>query len=108
MDLPLSFPEAALGAKVEVPTLTGKAELKIPRGTQHGQLFRLSGLGLPDIRTRRRGDELVQVMTEIPKKLSKHQEKLLRDFADTEDKSVLPESKRFFDRLVEHFGSGSV
>ena len=46
-------------------------------------------------------------MTEIPKRLSTHQEKLLRDFANTEDKSVLPESKGFFDKLVEHFGGGS-
>ncbi|UCE59970.1 MAG: molecular chaperone DnaJ [Phycisphaerales bacterium] len=100
--MPITFTQASLGAKVEVPTLTGKAELKIPAGTQHGQLFRLRGLGLPDMRTRARGDEIVQVMIEIPKKLSKAQESLLRDFAQTEDKSVLPESKGFFDRLMDY------
>ncbi len=100
--MPISFTQASLGANVEVPTLTGKAALKIPPGTQHGQLFRLAGLGLPDMRIRRRGDELVQVLIETPKKLSKEQETLLRRFAETEDKSVLPESKGFFDKLMEY------
>lgn len=100
--MPISFTQAALGANVEVPTLTGKAELKIPHGTQHGQLFRLNGLGLPDLRNGRRGDQLMQVTVEIPKKLDKAQEKLLREFATTEDKSVLPESKGFFDRVMEY------
>ena len=101
--MPISFTQAALGAAVEVPTLDGKADLKIPRGTQHGQMFRLSGLGLPDVRSRRRGDEIVQVIVELPKKLNKEQEKLLRDFAATEDRTVLPESQGFFDKLMDYF-----
>lgn len=104
--VPISFTQAALGAVVEVPTLTGKAEVRVPAGTQHGQFFRLSGQGMPDLRTGRRGDELVQVMIEIPKKLGKEQEKLLRDFAATEDRSVLPESKGFFDKLVDYLSRG--
>jgi molecular chaperone DnaJ len=100
--MPISFTQAALGANVEVPTLTGKAALKVPAGTQHGQIFRLAGLGLPDLRLRRRGDELVQVLVEIPKKISKDQEALLRKFAETEDTSVLPESKGFFDKLKDY------
>ena len=100
--MPISFTQASLGANVEVPTLTGKANLKIPAGTQHGQLFRLRSLGLPDLRTGRRGDELVQVLVEIPKRLSGKQQALLRDFAVTEDKSVLPESKGFFDRMMDY------
>lgn len=100
--LPIGFTQASLGAKIEVPTLTGKAEVKIPRGTQHGQLFRLTGLGVPDMRSGRPGDEIVQVVIEIPKKLNKKQEQMLRDFAETEDISVLPESKGFFDRFKEY------
>ncbi len=100
--MPITFTQASLGFRVEVPTLEGKAELKIPRGTQHGQLFRLRGLGLPDLRTGRRGDEIVQVAVEIPKRLNKKQETLLRQFAETEDKSVLPESKGFFDKVVDY------
>lgn len=104
--VPLSFTQAALGAEIEVPTLTGKADLKIKPGTQHGQTYRLAGLGIPDLRSGRRGDELVQVVVEIPKKLSKEQKDLLRKFADTEDKNVLPESKGFFDKLVDYLGGG--
>jgi len=102
--MPISFTQASLGARVEVPTLTGKAELKIPAGTQHGQLFRMRGLGLPDIRSGRRADEIVQVMIEIPKRLNKKQEQLLREFVETEDKNVLPESKGFFEKLMDHPG----
>ncbi len=101
--LPISFTQAALGATVEVPTLTGKTEIKVPAGTQYGQLFRLSGHGMPDLRTGRRGDEMVQVLVEIPKKLRKKQADLLREFAETEDKSVLPESKGWLEKLVDFF-----
>jgi len=104
--MPVSFTQAALGAKVEVPSLTGKAELKIPPGTQHGHVLRLAGLGLPSLRSGRRGDELVQVLVEIPKKMNKAQETLLREFAKTEDRSVMPESKGFFDRLMDYLGGG--
>ena len=100
--LPVSFTQASLGAKLEVPTITGKADVKIPAATQHGQLVRLAGLGLPDLRTGRPGDELVQILIEIPKRLNKKQASLLREFAETEDNSVLPESKGFFDKLKEY------
>jgi len=103
--VPISFTQAALGAKIEVPTLTGRAEVAIPRGTQHGQVLRLVGQGLPDSRTGSRGDELVQILVEVPKKLTKRQEQLLREFAQTEDKSVLPESKGFFEKLKEYFAN---
>ena len=106
--MPITFTQASLGARVEVPTLAGKAELKIPGGTQNGQLFRLKGLGVPDLRTGRHGDEFVHISVEIPKRLSKEQETLLRSFAETEDNSVLPESKGFFDKLVNYIsGDGT-
>ncbi len=105
--MPISFTQAALGAKVEVPTLTGKAELKIPSGTQHGRILRLAGKGLPDLRSGRRGDELVEVLVEIPSRLDKRQEELLREFAQSEDKSVLPTSKGFFDKLVEYLSGAT-
>ena len=103
--MPVSFTQVSLGAKVEVPTLTGKAELKIPAGTQHGQLFRLRGLGLPDIRSGRRGDEIVQVLVEIPKRLDKKQQELLREFAKSENRTVLPDSRGFFDKLMDYLGN---
>jgi molecular chaperone DnaJ len=100
--LPISFTQATLGAQVDVPTLTGTAPLRILPGTQHGTVFRLAGKGLPDLQTGRPGDEIVQVVIEIPRKLSRQQEDLLRQFASTEDKSVLPESKGFFERVKEY------
>jgi molecular chaperone DnaJ len=105
--VPISFAQAALGAKVEVPSLNGKVEVSIPAGTQHGQMFRLSGKGLPSIRTKRRGDEIVQVWIEVPKKLNKEQEQLLRQYAELEDRSVMPESKGFFDRVAEFFSGAN-
>lgn len=103
-ELPISFTQASLGTTVEVPTLKGKAELRIPAGTQHGRVFRLNGLGLPDLRSKRRGHELVQVFVEIPRKLNKKQEELLREFAETEDISVLPHSKGFFEKVMDYIG----
>ncbi len=100
--VPLSFTQAALGGSVEVPTLSGKAAVKIPAGTQYGQVFRLANQGLPDLRTGRRGDELVQVSIEMPRKLSKKQRELLANFADTEDARTLPDSRSFLDKLKEY------
>ncbi len=100
--LPISFTQAALGGQVDVPTLTGSAPLRIPAGTQHGAVFRLPSKGLPNLQTGRTGDEMVQVTVEIPRKLNREQEELLRKFAATEDKQVLPETKGFFDRVKEY------
>ncbi|RIK68560.1 MAG: molecular chaperone DnaJ [Planctomycetota bacterium] len=104
-DVPISFTQAALGAKIEVPTLTGKAEVTIPPGTQNGEMMRLARMGMPDIRSRRVGDQIIRILIEIPRKLSKKQQELLREFAKTEDNSVLPESKGFLDRLKEFFST---
>lgn len=100
--LPISFTQAALGAQIDVPTLTGVTPLRIPPGTQHGAVFQLTGKGLPNLRSGRRGNQVVQVLVEIPRKLSREQEELLRRFAATEDTSVLPESKGFFERVKEY------
>ncbi len=96
---PISFTQAALGATVEAPTLKGSDKLEIPQGTQHGEVFKLKGRGLPDVRTHRHGDELVQVLIEVPKKLSEKQKQLLREFASTEDGNSMPQRKSFLDKL---------
>ena len=101
--IPISFSQAALGAKVEVPTLTGPFEMDIAPGTQHGEVFKLKGKGLPDIRTYRNGDELVQVLIEVPRKLNKKQEQALREYAAIEDSAVMPQRKGFLDKLKEMF-----
>ncbi len=101
--IPISFTQAALGATIEAPTLRGPENLDIPAGTQHGEIFKLKGKGLPDIRSYRNGDELIQVMIEVPKKLTEKQKHLLREFAGTEDTAVMPQRKGFLDKLREMF-----
>jgi len=106
--VPISFTQAALGAQIEVPSLNGRQQVVITPGTQHGAVLQIKGQGLPDLQTHRRGSLLVQVLVEIPRKINKSQKKLLRQFAETEDKAVLPESKGFFEKLKEHFaGEGA-
>jgi molecular chaperone DnaJ len=97
--LPVSFTQAALGGTVEVPTLKGSENLEIPAGTQHGEVFKLKGKGLPDVRSHRTGDELVQVLVEIPRKLTDKQKQLLREFSTTEDGSAMPQRKGFLEKL---------
>lgn len=99
LKMPVSFTQAALGATVKVPTLNGEAELVIKPGTQHGELFRLQGKGLPNLRSGRKGDLAVLLLVEIPKKLSGRQEELLREFAGTENSDVMPQSRKFWDKI---------
>ncbi len=106
--VPITFTQAALGATIEVPTLQGKADVKIPRGAQSGQVLRLGKQGLPDLRSGRLGDELIQITVEIPRKLNKKQESLLREFSETEDAIVAPDSKGFFDRLIKYLAGDDI
>lgn len=79
--IPITLPEAALGAKIEVPTVSGKAQLRIPPGTQSGQLFRLREKGAPSLRTNTRGDQYVEVRIVLPKIIDEDTKTLLREFA---------------------------
>ena len=103
--VPISFTQAALGATIDVPTIKGTQQLKVPAGTQYGNVFRIKAQGLPDIRTSRKGDLFVQIHIETPVKLDEQQQKILRDFAETESRSVSPKSKGFFDKLKDKFGN---
>ncbi|MBU0586503.1 molecular chaperone DnaJ [Candidatus Micrarchaeota archaeon] len=84
----ISFVQAALGTKIEVPTIDGKADLEIPSGTQSNTQFRLKGEGMPDVRGGRKGDEIVHVIVEIPKKLSSRQKELLKEFEEEGKKKM--------------------
>lgn len=99
--IPISYTQAALGATIEVPTLNGPETLTIPPGTQSDQVFVLPGKGMPT-RSRHRGNLLVQVYVEVPKKLSSRYERLLRELAELENNEVLPERKSFFSKLKEY------
>jgi molecular chaperone DnaJ len=78
--------QAALGDKIQVPTLDGEKPLEIPKGTQPGDIFTFSGEGIPSLRTRRRGDQIIQVDVKTPTGLTRKQESLLREFAKLEKK----------------------
>ena len=102
--VPITFAQAALGADIDVPTLAGKETVRVPPATQPGDTIRIKRRGLPDRRTGRTGDQIVQVFIEVPRKLSDRQEQLLRDLADAENIDVLPARKGFFEKLKEYFG----
>lgn len=78
----ISFPKAALGTTIDVETVEGKVKLKIPAGTQSGKVFRLSGRGIKDVHSERKGDHLVSVTVETPTRLSKKQKELLEEFEE--------------------------
>lgn len=86
-EVPISYTESALGATIEVPTLKGKADLKVPSGTQTGTIFRLKGKGIKVLNKDSYGDEYVKVIVETPKKLTKKQKELLEKLAK-EDKAA--------------------
>lgn len=101
--LPITFSQAALGAKIEVPTLTGPTELEIRRGTESGDVFRLRGRGMANPHGGANGDLLVQTYIEVPKKLTARQEQLLRELAELEDSNVSPHRKSFLEKLAGYF-----
>lgn len=84
----ISFIQAALGDKISVPTLNGKKTLRIPKGTQPEDIFRFSGEGIPSLRNRRRGDQIMQAEIKTPVHISKKQEGLLREFARLEKNKI--------------------
>ena len=94
-EVPVTFPQAALGATITVPTLRGDAELKIPAGTQNGAMLRMRGLGMPGLRGYRQGDQIVHVAVEVPTKLGRKQRELLRELAETTDGKSYPACRRF-------------
>lgn len=102
--VPLTFTQAALGTDIEIPILGGKQSLTIPAGTQSQEVFRLKRLGMPDPHGRgQRGDLLVQVNVEVPKKLSSRQRELLQELAQLEDHHVSPHRKSWLEKLRDYF-----
>lgn len=97
----VSLPIAVLGGEIELPTISGKAKIRIPPGTQSHTVFRLSGQGMPELHGRRRGDQLVKVVIEIPERLSGEQKSLMEKYAKTLGKKT-ETGKGFFERLREH------
>ncbi|MGN1225283.1 MAG: molecular chaperone DnaJ [Ruminococcus sp.] len=98
-DIPITYAQAVLGAEITVPTIDGDVKYEIPEGTQSGTKFRLRGKGVKMLRRDARGDQYVTVTVEVPKKLTKKQKDLLKDFDDSLDEKNHSKRENFFDKL---------
>jgi len=102
-EVPIPFSLAALGGELDVPTLEGKAHLKVPPGTQSGQIFKLRSKGIANINGRDRGDLLTRLIVEVPSRLNVEQRRKLVEFAALCDEENTPLRKSFFERAKEFF-----
>jgi molecular chaperone DnaJ len=102
-EIPIKFTLATLGGTIEVPTLFGKASLKIPSATQSGTTFRLRDKGMPSLRGGRQGDQLVRVQVEVPQSLTSEQKKILEEFARISGDASEPTSRSFFEKAKKFF-----
>src|SRR4029077_11194867 len=104
LDLPISFTEAALGCKKEVPSLFHQScRITIPEGTQNAKVFRIKGEGFPNVHGHGKGDLLVRIYVETPTGLSDRQKQLLQEFSTLEVPANQPKRKGFLDKIKEFF-----
>lgn len=109
--LHVSFPEAVLGMQAEVPTIDGKAKIKIPPGTQSGKIFRLKGKGFPAFQSYEKGDELIEVNIWSPQNLTSEEKDMMEKLKNSPNFKPGPEAKNerddksFFDKIKDAFGS---
>jgi molecular chaperone DnaJ len=82
LKVPISFQQAALGDEIKIPTIDGKVKYKIHEGTQPGDKFRMRGKGIPSLRSGKRGDQIVEIVVEVPKKLNRKQKAALKAYAE--------------------------
>jgi molecular chaperone DnaJ len=104
-DLHISFPEAVFGTQVEVPTIDGKAKIKIPAGTQSGKIFRLKGKGFPSVNSYEKGDQLIHVNIWTPQHITHEEKEMLEKMQHSQNFQPKPEKgeKTFFDKVREMF-----
>ena len=104
-DLHISFIDAAIGSSVEVPTIDGKAKIKIEPGTQGGKILRLKAKGVPEVNSYHRGDQLIYVNIWTPKVLSKDEREILDKLKESPNFKPQPgkNEKSFFDKMKEYF-----
>jgi len=103
-EMPISFAQAALGGRIDVPSLAGPAELDVPAGTQSGAVFRLRGKGMPSVHGHGTGSLLIRVAVEVPRKLTGRQKELLAEFAGLESESAAPQRRSFLEKVKTLFG----
>ncbi len=104
-DLYISFPDAVFGTQTEVPTIDGKAKIKVPAGTQSGKIFRLKGKGFPSINSQERGDQLIQINVWTPQNISDTEKIVLEDLKESENFKPRPDKndKSFWEKIRETF-----
>ncbi len=101
--LPITFPQAALGDEIEIPTLEGKGIMRVPAGTQPGTMLRVKGKGIPKRVMRGRGDQLVEIQVEVPTEMSDEQKELIMQLAGELGESVQPQRRTFMEKLKDLF-----
>jgi molecular chaperone DnaJ len=101
-EIPISYPTAVLGGELEVPTLKGVSKLKIPQSTQSGQMFKLKGEGIQRVGGGTRGDQIVKIYIDIPKKITPRQRELLDEYAAIGGDDV---QKTFKEKLKDMFST---
>jgi molecular chaperone DnaJ len=104
-DLHISFPDAVFGTQIEVPTIDGRAKIKIPAGTQSGKIFRLKGKGFPNVNSYEKGDQLIHVNVWTPQQVSEEEKAMLEKMGQSVNFEPKPEKneKSFFDKVREMF-----
>jgi molecular chaperone DnaJ len=105
MELPISFPQAALGAELEVPTLRGTAALEIPPGAQPGDMIRMPGEGIPHLGEKGQGDQLVQVHVWVPTRLSADERQEIETLAQSKNFTPPAGEKGFWRKMRQAFTS---
>jgi len=106
LELPVNIVQAALGAEIEVPTVDGPERISLKAGTQHGEVLRIKGKGVPILRTNRRGDQLVVVKVVVPEKLNDKQRKLLHELGDSLGLESLGKYNRsLFEKIIDSVGN---
>jgi molecular chaperone DnaJ len=104
-DLYISFPDAVFGTQVEVPTIDGRAKIKIPAGTQSGKIFRLKGKGFPGISSHDKGDQLIHVNVWTPQHVSSEEKNILEKMQESKNFQPSPDKndKSFWDKIRDTF-----
>ena len=103
LEMPITFAQATLGDKIQVPTLDGKVEYEVPEGTQTGTVFRLREKGIPKLRSNSRGDQYVKVIIDTPKKLNEDQKELLRKFDESCGNKVHEKQRNWKNKIDTFF-----
>ena len=101
--IPITFVQAALGAEIDVPTLNGKVKQTIPEGTQNGTRFTIKGAGIPNVRTGIKGNQVIEIVVEVPQRLNSEQKTALKKFGELTNDTNHKQQKTFFDKVKENF-----